>query len=175
MMPGRWGSRFCRLCDYVCSVLYVFCWFDIFDLCISKMCIASLPTKDLLWNLVGFCCHLSPPRLVMQSIPLDGFQGEFHFPTQHLQFWYYPSSNNHGSEKWVPQIVVTLEVHPVATSPKNMEERVVLREGCVFHHRICTKSQECLWKYYTSIERTLSTWICGSKNPRVSVHIFFLR
>lgn len=55
-----------------------------------------------------------------------------------------------------------------------MEERVVLREGFVFHRRICTKSQECLWKYYTSIERTLSTWICGSKNPlRVYVSIYF--
>ena len=80
MMSGRWGNRFYRLCDYVCSVLYVFCWFDILDLCISKVCIASLPTKDLLWNLVGFfVVTYHPPALSWNLYHLMAFKVSFTF------------------------------------------------------------------------------------------------
>lgn len=102
-----------------------------------------------------FCCHLSPPRLVMESIPLDGFQGEFHFPTQHLQFWYYPSSNNHGREKWVP--------------PPN-SGYLLSTSSCHFHENGGKSSVEgrfCVSHTFSWFAQNPRN-VCGSTTPQLS-------
>ena len=50
---------------------------------------------------------------------------QFHDP-----FWGYPSSQDHGSEKWVPPIVVRFQIQPFFTS-MIMGERVVLHPALV--------------------------------------------
>ena len=41
----------------------------------------------------------------------------------------YPSSHNHGSEKWVPLIVVTLQIQTCSTEPR-LWEKVTPLNGC---------------------------------------------
>ena len=44
---------------------------------------------------------------------------DFHLRNKKLSmffFWSYPSSHNHGSEKWGPPIVVTCQIQPSSTS-----------------------------------------------------------
>ena len=54
-----------------------------------------------------FTCH----SMIMSSSCLMT-RLQFHVRFFHDLFWGYPSSNNHGSEKWVPPIVVRFQIQP---------------------------------------------------------------
>lgn len=156
MMSGRWGSRNCRLCDYVCSVLYVFCWFDIFDLCISKICIASLTTKDLLWNLVGFfVVTYHPPALSWNLYHLMAFRVSFTF--QHNIFSF---------DITLPPIIMEEK----NGSPPPNSGYLLSTSSCHFHENGGKSSVEgrfCVSHTFSWFAQNPRN-VCGSTTPQLS-------